>query len=84
MKEYCGAVSPITKQLCTMFKGHAGPHKVGGPYHVVEEFVTKCLNKPCKYHTNSRINIKTKKKEEWSECIFCGHIKILERNEICI
>lgn len=52
-----------------MAEGHAGPHKVGGPYHTVEEFVTKCPDGHCNYHHNSNRLRRT----EWLECIHCGH-----------
>lgn len=71
----CSVPSPKTGQLCTMAKGHFGAHKVGGPYHVVEEFVVKCVDRGCNYHHNSRLNIVTKQKEYFEQCIFCGHIK---------
>lgn len=70
----CAAESPTTKQRCTMAKGHFGPHRVGGPYHVVETFVTKCTDRVCEYHQNSRPNIETGGRDRWSECIWCGHI----------
>ena len=70
----CHCPSPVTGQLCTMGEGHAGPHKVGGPYHTVEEFVTQCEDTPCVYHENSkRTSVNTW--ERWLECIKCGHRK---------
>ena len=71
--EDCGIASPETGQLCTMGKGHVGPHKVGGPYHTVETFVIKCTDKPCEYHHNSALNSKTRERDKWLECIHCGH-----------
>ena len=70
----CSALSPTTGQLCTMGKGHFGPHKVGGPYHTVETFVTQCTDKPCVYHPNSREVNKAGSRVRWEECIHCGHI----------
>ena len=74
----CGVASPATKQLCTMGKGHAGCHKVGGPYHVVEEFVTQCPGNTCEYHHNSRPVPLTHREEEWMECIRCGDKQVFE------
>ncbi len=62
----CNAVSPVTGKLCTMSEGHAGPHKVGGPYHTIERFVIKCTE-ACVVHPNSDGQGK-----RWNECIWCG------------
>jgi hypothetical protein len=58
-----------------MGKGHCGPHKVGGPYHVVETFVTKCPDGQCEYMENSKANYGTQKIDEWMECWICGDRK---------
>ncbi len=71
----CGLASPTTGQLCTMSKGHVGPHKAGGPYHSVEDWVTQCPEGKCEYHENSN----KLKKEQWLECIRCGHRKPLPK-----
>ena len=67
----CSAPSPETGHLCTMAKGHFGAHKVGGPYTTVEEFVIQCTDKPCNYHTNSRLI--GRQREDYEQCIHCGH-----------
>ncbi len=77
---FCGVLSPTTKQLCTMQKGHAGPHQVGGPYHTVETFVIKCVDKPCEYHENHKPLLKTRGIERWLECIVCGHKKDIAKS----
>lgn len=69
----CRCVSPLTGQLCTMARGHAGPHQVGGPYHTIESFVTQCPEDQCEYHSNQAgMSI-----VRWQECIQCGHRKPL-------
>jgi len=73
----CSVPSPETGQLCTLGKGHFGAHKVGGPYHTVEEFVIKCTDKPCNYHPNSRLI--GKRQEKYHQCIYCGHVLSLHR-----
>lgn len=65
----CRAASPKTGQLCTMGKGHAGPHKAGGPYHSVEDWVTPCAE-GCTYHSNRKWN--GSGWDLFEECIRCG------------
>lgn len=63
----CATPSPRTGNICTMAKGHFGPHKVGGPYNTTEIFIIKCTTK-CNMHINGdRDGI------EWHECIYCGN-----------
>lgn len=71
--QMCNIRSPKTGQLCTLSKGHAGIHQVGGPHHVVEQFIVKCPDQLCVYHSNSKVDPKGVVKEEWMECTRCGH-----------
>ncbi len=74
----CKCPSPITGQLCTMGKDHAGPHQVGGPYHTIESFVTQCAEGMCDYHTN---HTGIPSIVRWQECCFCGHRKPLSTEQ---
>jgi hypothetical protein len=76
-RDPCPVVLPISKQLCSMAKGHFGPHVLGSPYHPTERFVTQCSgNKKCEYHRNSATDYTPypPMQNEWLECIFCGHL----------
>lgn len=66
----CDAVSP-TGGICTMAKGHFGPHKVGGPYAVTEVFIIRCTEKPCEFHYDGVED----------QCIWCGTTQPAEGEE---
>lgn len=58
----CPKFNPKTRGRCTMAMGHAGPHKVGGPYKTTEEFIIKCYP-ACDYSLSNNYNV----------CWKCGH-----------
>ena len=73
----CQEINPATNKQCELAEGHFGTHQEDWSRVHGASWITKCKDKECDYHHNSKWIHDEKVHVSWNECIHCGTRKSL-------